>query len=66
MEKNTKNLGSKVLKTKNDKTIFSSKCTICVSGKSRSMKEKEAKGLLGSLGIKTLPINIPLLGNTLF
>ena len=66
MQKNTKNVDSKVLKTKIDKTMLSSKCVICGSRKSRFMKEQEAKGLFSSLGIKTPLSNIPLLGNILF
>ena len=66
MQKNTKNVDSKVLKAKIDKTMLSSKCVICGSRKSRFMKEQEAKGLFSSLGIKTPLSNIPLLGNILF
>ena len=66
LQKNTKNVDSKILKTKNDKTMLSSKCAICGSRKSRFMKEQEAKRLLTSLGIKTSLSNIPLLGNILF
>ena len=43
MQKTTENVKSKVLKTKNDKTMLSSKCSICGSKKSRYMKEQEAK-----------------------
>ena len=66
VQKNTKNIDAKVLKTKNDKTMLSSKCAIEGSRKSRFMKEQEAKRLLSSLGIKTLLSNIPLLDNILF
>ena len=54
---------SKVLKTKNDKTMLSSKCAICGCSNSRFMKEK---GLLSSLGIKPSVSNIPLLDKILF
>ena len=65
-EKDTESLDSKMLKTKNGKTILSSKCAVCVSKKSRFIKQQEAKGLLSSLGLKT-PLNkIPLLGDILF
>ena len=47
-------------------TMFLSKHTVCGSKKSRFMKEQEAKGLLSSLGIKTLLNNIPLLGKIFF
>ena len=65
MQKNTENLDSKVSKTKNDKTLLSSKCAICGNRKSRFMKEQEAKGLLSNLAIKTPLWNILLLGNIL-
>ena len=65
MQKNTENVDSKVSKTKNDKTLLSSKCAICGNRKSRFMKEQEAKGLLSNLAIKTPLWNILLLGNIL-
>ena len=59
-KKDTENVDSKVLKTKSDRPMLSSKCTVCGNKKSRFMKE-QAKGLLNILGIKT-PLNkIPLL-----
>ena len=63
--KNTKNLDSKIFKTKNGRLIMLSKSADCGIKKSRFMKEQEAKGLLSSLGIKTLLSKIPLL-NFLF
>ena len=45
-KKDTKNVDSKMLKTKNGKPILSSKCAICGSKKSRFTKEQETKGLL--------------------
>ena len=64
--KNPANLGSKIVKTKNDRLIMQSKCTVCGIKKSRFVKKQEAKGLLSSLGLK-IPLNkIPLLGDTLF
>ena len=65
-KKDTKNVNPKVLKTKNGRTLLSSKCAVCGSRKSIFMNEKEAKGLLSSLGIKTSLSKIPLLGNILF
>ena len=59
--KNTKNLNSKLFKTKNGRLIMQSKCTDCRIKKSRFVKEQEAKGLLSNLGIKTLLSKIPLL-----
>ena len=62
-KKNTKNLNSKIFKTKNGRLIMQSKCTDCGIKKSRFVKEQEAKGLLSNLEIKTS--KIPLL-NVLF
>ena len=66
MQKNKENVDSKVLKTKNDKTMLSLKCVVCSSKKSRFMKEQEAKGILSSLGLKIPLSKIPLLGDILF
>ena len=65
VKKNTKNLDSKIFKTKNNRLIMQSKCSDCGIKKSRFIKEQEAKGLLSSLGIKTPLSKIPLL-NVLF
>ena len=65
-KKNTKNVDSKVFKTKNGRSMLSSKCAICGGKKPRFMKEQEAKELSSSLGIKTSLSNIPLLGNIMF
>ena len=43
-----------------------SKCAACDSKKLNFIKEKEASGLLSSLGIKTLLNKIPLFGLLLF
>ena len=63
--KNTKNLNSKIFKTKNGRLIMQSKCIDCGIKKSRFVKEQEAKDLLSNLGIKTPLRKIPLL-NILF
>ena len=65
-KKNTKNVDSKVFKTKNGRSMLSSKCAICGGKKPRFMKEQEAKELSSSLGIKISLSNIPLLGNIMF
>ena len=52
--KNTESKNSKVVKTKNRRTMLLSKCAECDSKKSKFIKEQEAGGLLSSLGIKTL------------
>ena len=51
--KNTENLNSKIFKTKNGRLVMQSKCADCGGKKSRFVKEKEAKWLLSSLGLKT-------------
>ena len=43
-----------------------SNCTICVRKKSTFIKNQEASGLLGKLGIRTPLSNVPLIGDTLF
>ena len=64
--KNTENMKSKILKTKNNRLIMQSKCAKCGIKKSRFVKEHEANGLLSNLGIKTRLNKIPLLGDILF
>ena len=51
MQKNTENVSSNVI-TKNCRPMLLSKCAVCSSKKSRFIKEREAKGLLTSLGLK--------------
>ena len=63
--KNTKNLNSRIFKTKNVRLIMQPKYPKCGIKKSRFVKEPEAKGLLSNLGIKTPLSKIPLL-NILF
>ena len=63
---NTEGINPKALKTTNGKTMILSKCAICGSKKSKFVKEKQAKGLLSNLGLRT-PLNkIPVLGDILF
>ena len=64
--KNTESKNSKVVKTKNWKKMLLSKYAACDSKKLNFIKEKEASGLLSSLGIKILLNKIPLLGPLLF
>ena len=61
--KDTENIDPKMVRTKNNRLIMQSKCPVC--GKSRFVKEQEAKGLLSNLGIKTPLSKTPLL-NVLF
>ena len=44
-KKNTKNIDTKMMKTKNGRFMLSSKCAVCGSKKSKFMKEQEAEGL---------------------
>ena len=64
-KKNTKNLDSKIFKTKNNRLIMQSKCPECGIKNLRFVKEQEVKGLLSNLGIETPLSKIPLL-NVLF
>ena len=63
--KDTENIDTKMVRTKNNRLIMQSKCSICRIKNSRFVKEQEAKGLLSNLGIKTPLSKIPLL-NVLF
>ena len=55
-----------MFKTKNNRLLIQSKCSICGNKKSRFVKKKQdAKGLLSNSGIKTPLSKIPLL-NVLF
>ena len=59
----TRNINLKVLKIKNGRTMLSSKCAICGSGKSRFVKEQEVKGFLNNIGLKKPFSKIPILGD---
>ena len=65
-KRNTKNIDSKMLETKNGRLMLSSKCAICGCRKSRFMKEQDAKGLFRNLGLKTTLSEIPISGDALF
>ena len=58
-KKNTDNINSKMVKTKNGRLMLMSKCSICGNKKSRFVKEQQAEGILSSLGIRTPLSNIP-------
>ena len=58
--KDTENIEPKIVKTKNNRLVMQSKCSVCGIKKSRFLKEQEAKGLLSNLGIKTPLTKIPL------
>ena len=61
----TDNIDPKMFRTKNNRLIMQSKCSVCKNKKSRFVKEQDAKDLLSNLGIKTPLSKIPLL-NVLF
>ena len=65
--KSTKSKNPKAVKTKNKKMMLLSNCAVFGNKSSRFIKEQEASGLLGSLGIK-IPIlsKLPIAGDTLF
>ena len=58
---NTDNIDLKMFKTKNNRLLMQSKCSVCGTKKSRFVKKQDAKGLLSNLGIKTALSKIPLL-----
>ena len=64
-KRNTDNIDPKMFRTKNNRLLMQSKCSVCKSKKSRFVKEQDAKGLLSNLGIKTPFSKVPLL-NVLF
>ena len=61
----TKNTDPKVVKTKNNRLMILSKCSVSNNKKFRFIKEQQAKGLLSNLGIRTPLSQIPFL-NVLF
>ena len=65
-KKYTKNINPQVSSTSNGKLMILSKCAICISKKSKFIKNQEAKRLLSKLGIKTPLSKVPLLENFLF
>ena len=58
-KKDTENIDPKIFKTKNNRLIMQSKCSVCKNKRSRYLKEQDAKGLFSNLGIKTPLIKIP-------
>ena len=63
--KDTENIDSKIVRTKNNRLVIQPKCYVCGIKKLRFVKEQEAKGLLSNLEIKTHLSKILLL-NILF
>ena len=63
--KNTDNINSKMIKTKNGRLQLKSQCSVFGNKTSRFVKEQEAKGILSSLDIRTPLSKMPGL-NILF
>ena len=64
-KKDTENIDPIMFRTKNNKLIMQSKCSVCGIKKSRFVGEQETNGLWNNLEIRTLLSKIPLL-NILF
>ena len=64
--KDTENINPRVSNKSNGRTMILSKCTICVSKKSKFIKNQEAKGLLRNLGVRTPLSKVPMLCDILF
>ena len=58
---NTDNIDPKMFRTKYNRLLMQSKCSVCKNKESRFVKEQEAKGFLTNLGINTPFSKIPLL-----
>ena len=50
-KKDTENVDPKIVRTKINRLVMQSKCSVYGIKKSRFVKEQEAKGLLSNLGI---------------
>ena len=61
----TENENPKVFKTRSERLILKSTCSVCNNKKSRFISKIEGSGLLSNLGIRTPLSKIPLL-NILF
>ena len=63
--KDTDNIDSKIYRTKNNRLLMQSKCSVCKNKNSQFVKEQDAKGLLSNLGMNAPFSKISLL-NVLF
>ena len=63
--KDTDNIDPTIFRTKNNRLLMQSKCSVCKNKKSRFVKQQDTKGLLNNLGINIPFSKIPLL-NVLF
>ena len=48
-KKDTERIEPKMFRTKNNRLIMQSRCTVCGTKKSKFVKEQEVKGLLGTI-----------------
>ena len=64
--KNPESKNPKFARTRNGGIMLVSNCVVCVSKKSKFLKQQEASGLISSLGIKSPLSKIPLVGPLLF
>ena len=64
-KKYTGNIDPNISGASNGETMILTKCAVCNCKKSRFIKEQEAKGLLGKLGIKRPLSQTPILGDIL-
>ena len=64
--KNTESKNPEGARTKNGRIMLISNCVVCVSEKSKFIKQQEASGLLSSSGIKTPLSKDPFVGPLLF
>ena len=65
-KKDIENIDPKISANSNGRVMILSKCAICGSKNSRFITNREAKGLLSKLGIRTPLSNVPILGDILF
>ena len=63
--KDAENIDPKIVRTKYNRLVMQSNCSVCGIKKSRFLKEQEAKGLLSNIGIK-VPLSKIRLLNVLF
>ena len=59
--KDAENIDPKIVRTKYNRLVMQSNCSVCGIKKSRFLKEQEAKGLLSNIGIKVPLSKIRLL-----
>ena len=64
--KSTESIDLKVSAASSGKAMVLSRCAICGSKSSKSIKKQEGKGLLSNLVIRTPLSKIPILGDVLF